>query len=114
MSYFGISSFEKMNSLFKPNETQLAAGFSPWAIDLQILPVTRLPVRPGEGLGIGQSLGSEVTGCTARSFPRSSPSSHSLSPSDSSLDAVVGGLLFINFTRVYILDALKMCLKVPL
>lgn len=46
--------------------------FSPWAIDLQILPVIMLPVRAGKVLGIGQSSGSaaEVKGFErAEDFP---------------------------------------------
>lgn len=71
-----------MNSLFRPNETQLAAGvFSPWAIDLQILPVIKLPVKPGKVLQIGQGLGSGSAAET-KSFelPKDFPFVHSLLP----------------------------------
>jgi hypothetical protein len=52
--------------------------FSPWAIDLQILPVIILPVRLGKVLEIGQSLGSG-SAAKAKGFEllRISPPFHS-------------------------------------
>lgn len=44
-----------MNTLFKPNETHLRAGFDPWDFGLQTLPVLILPERPRKVLRIGQS-----------------------------------------------------------
>ena len=103
-----------MNSLLEPSETQLATGFSPWAIDLQTLHVLILPVRPGRGLGLGQRLGSDSAAKASNpELPEEFPSIPFFPPSDSSLDAIVCWLLLVNFTHFYISDALKMTLTVP-
>lgn len=103
-----------MNSLLEPSETQLAAGLSPWAIDLQTLHVLILPVRPGRGLGLGQRLGSASAAKASNpELPEEFPSVPFSFPKRQ-LPRRYCLLALVNFTHFYISDALKMPLTVPL
>lgn len=89
-----------MNTLFKPNETQLWAGFDPWDIGLQMLPVLILPERPQKVLRIGQS---QASGSAAEAISFVLPKDFPYIPFSFPQAASPQMLLLIGFYLFYML-----------